>query len=114
MVKISKRHIIAWYRFDDELAAFAEETEGSTSVEATLYEDAFTERHVADFHMSEKGVLTWYEDGKRNEEQMLDEDDAREWLKFWRACLRRAKRYWSMDAETIDAIHDGKQEDLED
>ena len=113
MIKISKRHIIAWYRFDDELTAFAEETEGSTSAEATLYEDAFTERHVADFYMSEKGVLTWYEDGKRNEEQMYDEDDAREWLKFWKACLRRAKRYWAMDSEKLEAIQDALEEDNE-
>ena len=114
MTKISQRHINAWHKFDDELSAFAEETTGKDSQEATLYEDAFTTRNVHDFSMSPKGVLTWYEDGLRNQEQMYDEDDAREWLKFWKACLRRAKRYWAMDVETLDAIQDGIKEDEED
>jgi hypothetical protein len=42
---------------------------------------------------------------------MYDEDDAREWLSFWRANLRRAKRYWEMDTDKLDAIHDGLIED---
>ena len=53
-------------------------------------------------------------EGKLNVEKMYDEDDAREWLSFWRANLRRAKRYWSMDSERLDAIQDGEIEDDED
>ena len=63
--------------------------------------------------MTPNGELTWTEDGKQNVEQMYDEDDAREWLSFWRANLRRAKRYWAMDTETLDAIQDGIKEDEE-
>lgn len=72
MCKIPKRLIIAWNRFDDELSAFAEETTGKDSEEVDLYEDAFTTRSVHDFSMSPSGVLTWYEDGKRNEEVNVD------------------------------------------
>ena len=44
---------------------------------------------------------------------MMDDDDAKEWLSFWRANLRRAKRYWTTDAETLDKIQDGEIEDTE-
>lgn len=107
---ISARHIKSWEKFNEEVYAFAQETE---SDEATLYEDAFTSRNVKDFWMQPNGTLSWVEDGKREVEQMFDEDDAREWLKFWRANLRRAKRYWSMDVETLDMIQDGQLEDEE-
>lgn len=110
MALISKRHIISWYRFDDALDAFAEETE-ETFGEVTLYEDAFTTRHVRHFNMTEDGVLTWTEDGQFCQETMYDEDDAREWLKFWKSCLRRAKRYWSMDTDKLDRIQNGEIED---
>ena len=64
--------------------------------------------------MSEDGVLTWTEDGKFNQETMYDEDDAKDWLSFWKGCLRRAKRYWSMDAVELDRLQDGLTEDEED
>ena len=41
-------------------------------------------------------------------------EDAKEWLSFWRANLRRAKRYWATDAETLDKIQDGEIEDTTD
>lgn len=107
---ISARHIKAWEKFNEEVLAFAQETE---SDEATLYEDAFTSRNVKNFWMRANGTLSWIEDGKMEIEQMFDEDDAREWLKFWRANLRRAKRYWEMDVEKLDAIQDGEIEDEE-
>lgn len=108
MAKISQRHIKAWQKFNDELDAFRKETDSEL---ATLYEDAFTTREVKDFQMTESGSLTWVEDGKAQQECMYDEDDAREWLKFWKACLRRAKRYWAMDSDRLDAIQDGLEED---
>ena len=43
----------------------------------------------------------------------MDDDDAKEWLSFWRANLRRAKRYWAMDTEALDKIQDGEIEDTE-
>jgi ABC-type Fe3+ transport system substrate-binding protein len=64
--------------------------------------------------MTADGILTWVEEGTQEREQMYDEEDAREWLKFWRANLRRAKRYWEMDTDTLDKIQDGELEDTED
>ena len=115
MATISTRHIKAWQRFNDDLNAFILESEdNSVTAEATLYEDAYTTRSVRDFTMTPSGQLSWIEDGGLNVEKMFDEDDAKEWLSFWRANLRRAKRYWSMDSEILDAIQDGVIEDDED
>ena len=75
--------------------------------------------------MTKNGVLTWDEEElepikgewayvvRKNREQMWDEDDAKEWLKFWRACLRRAKRYDSMPIEVLEAIQDGERDDID-
>lgn len=69
--------------------------------------------------MSAEGLLVWWErdswkdEEHREAERMLDEDDAREWLSFWRANLRRARRYWAMDADRLDAIQEGVIEDTE-
>lgn len=114
MTKISKRHIKAWERFNADLQAFALESEGSADAEVTLYEDAFISRNVRGFEMTSFGSLTWEEDGKTEQEFVYDEDDARDWLKFWKANLRRAKRYWSMDAVELDRIQEGLTEDEED
>ena len=115
---ISARHLKAWEKFSSDLAAFAQETGQDYT---TLYEDAYTTREVKDFKMTQDGILTWWEcetfpreKVRQEQEQMMDEDDAREWLKFWRANLRRAKRYWEMDTDTLDKIQDGELEDIED
>ena len=110
-IMISERHIKAWEKFNEDVEAFRAETEEES---AMLYEDAYTTRVVKDFKMTKSGILTWVEDGKAEKERMMDEDDAKEWLSFWRANLRRAKRYWSMEGETLDAIQDGLLEDKED
>lgn len=108
---ISARHIKAWEKFNKDLNAFRAETEEDFAI---LREDAFTTREVKDFKMTNTGILTWIEEGKEEREQMMDEDDAREWLSFWRANLRRAKRYWAMDSEMLDNIQDGLINDEED
>ena len=114
MATISTRHIKAWQRFNDDLNAFILESEdNSVTAEATLYEDAYTTRSVRDFTMTPSGQLSWIEDGGLNVEKMFDEDDAKEWLSFWRANLRRAKRYWLMDSDRLDAIQDGVIKDEE-
>lgn len=114
------RHIKNWEMFNADLNNFREETGDDFAI---LYEDANNTREVKDFSMSEELVLTWTEYemnfwGQSKvvqvEEDMRDLDDAREWLKFWKANLRRAKRYWSMDSEKLDAIQDGEIEDEED
>ena len=116
---ISARHIKAWEKFNEDLNAFRAETGEDY---ATLYENANIVREVKDFHMTQSGELTFEEYETyaisanpitHEREQMIDEDDAREYLKYWRDCLRRAKRYWTMDTERLDAIQDGQIEDDE-
>ena len=108
--KVSDKMVKAFERFNADLKAFGEET-GETFV--TLYEDAFTTRRVANFRLQKNGKLTWVEDGVKESEQMFDDDEAKEYLSFWRANLRRAKRYWSMNTETLDKIQEGEIEDKE-
>lgn len=113
--RISDKMVKAFERFNADLKAFGEET-GETFV--TLYEDAFTTRRVANFRLYKNGNLKWIEIetgqlSQENVEMMFDDDDAKDWLSFWRANLRRAKRYWSMNTETLDKIQDGEIEDKE-
>ena len=111
---ISDRLVKAFEKFNADLQKFGNETD---EVFVTLYEDAFTTRRVANFKLYKNGKLTWVEVDNgishQETEQTTDEEDAREWLKFWRANLRRAKRYWAMDTETLDKIQDGEIEDTE-
>ena len=105
----------AFERFNADLKVFGEET-GETFV--TLYEDAFTTRRVANFRLYKNGKLKWVEIetgqlSREEVEQVFDDDDAKDWLSFWRSNLRRAKRYWSMNTETLDKIQDGEIEDKE-
>lgn len=104
----SQRMVKAFERFNADLDKFIAETG-----DGTLYEDAFTTRNVKSFRLSLGGTLRWVEDGKEEEETMFDDDEAREYLAFWRANLRRAKRYWSMDSEKLDKIQDGEIEDIQ-
>ena len=106
---VSQRTVTAFQKFDADLEAFFARTEDN----ATLYEDAFTTRNVRHFRLSLAGTLTWKEDGRTERETMFDDDEARDFLKFWRSCLRRAIRYWEMNTETLDAIQEGEREDIE-
>ena len=104
----SQKTVKAFQKFNTELAAFLEKSDNSA-----LYEDAFTSRQVSNFRLSLSGTLTWKEDGKWERETMFDDDEANDYLKFWKACLRRAKKYWSMATEELDAIYDFKKDDIE-
>lgn len=113
--RISDRMVKAFEGFNADLKAFGEET-GETFV--TLYEDAFTTRRVANFRLYKNGNLKWIEieTGQLSREEvepLFDDDEAKEWLSFWRANLRRAKRYWSMNTETLDKIQEGEIKDIE-
>ena len=122
MTKITDRQIKAWEKFNAEIDAYRKAYGDEF---AWLYEDACTTRRVRDFNMSRSGVLTWVEEEmervggcwtyvpKPNREQMWDEEDAREWLKFWRSCFRRAKGYNEMPTEVLDAIQEGEREDID-
>lgn len=113
--RISDKMVKAFEKFNADLRAFGGET-GETFV--TLYEDAFTTRRVANFRLYKNGKLSWVEIetgqlSRAETEQMFDDDEAKEYLSFWMGCLRRAKRFWSMDTETLDAIQDGEIQDKE-
>ena len=113
-MKASDKLIKAVEKFNEDLKAFANEC-GEEVI--TLYEDAFATREVkANFHLCKNGVLTWSEksEGVMRSERYdhWDEDDVRDTLKFWRANLRRAKKYWAMDSEILDKIQDGEIEDI--
>ena len=121
-VYIKKSHIKAVEKFACELEGWRKETGED---EATLYEDAFTSFTLSNIRV-EEGSLRYRQDGQEygeievffdNEEGEYYEEDGMEsimeYVKFWRACLRRARRYWEMDVDKLDAIQSGEQEDDE-
>lgn len=119
---IKKSHLKMVEKFSAELEAFRKETEEES---ATLYEDAFTSFTLSNISV-QNGTLIYDYDGATECERIVfqdadtgeyyedDLDGIAEWIKFWRACLRRAKRYWEMNPEKLDAIQDGEIEDDED
>lgn len=119
---IKKSHIRAVEKFNEELDAWAKETGDNAAV---LYEDAnisFTLSHV---HVMEGCLCYTYDGHDEHETIVLKDDDTKryyeiediegimEWIKFWRKCLRRAKRYWAMDPDKLDKIQDGEAEDID-
>jgi hypothetical protein len=56
-----------------------------------------------------KGGAEW----KAEKEKCFDEDEVKDWLKFWRACMKRARKYNEMHPDTLDAIQNGEAEDVE-
>ena len=120
---IPKKAIRAIEKFIDDLAAFAKETGEEFP---TLYEDANTTFEVRNLVFTYEGTLHWEDEtGNHWYEAYIteDEDGEERWdamyewesgLRYWKNALKRAKRYWAMNAETLDAIQDGQIEDLED
>ena len=120
---IKKYHLRAVEKFNQDLEAFRKETEEEA---ATLYENAYTSFTLADVKV-ENGALVYDYDGATECERIVyqDAEDGQyyedegidgimEYIKFWRTCLRRAKRYWSMNVDKLDAIQNGDIEDDED
>lgn len=120
---IKKSHIKAVQKLNEDLKAFSEET-GESPV--TLYEDANTSFTLANIAISNDGQLFYDYDGQTEFEVIVchdnetgeyyeDEgmDGIMEYVKFWRACLRRAKHYWQIDSDKLDAIQNGDIEDEE-
>ena len=109
-------------KFSAELEAFRKEIDEEA---ASLYEDAFTSFTLSNISV-QNGTLVYDYDGATECERIVfqdadtgeyyedDLDGIAEWIKFWRACLRRAKRYWEMNPDKLDAIQDGEIEDDED
>lgn len=118
-VKKSSQRKLA--RFVEKLEAFRVRTGEEV---ATLYEDAYTWFTLGNVRI-ENGYLLYENDGREEREDLLkfDEetgeyyesecDGVGEYVKYWSACLRRAVRYWEMDADTLDAIQDGEKPDEE-
>ena len=122
---IKKSHIRKVEQFNEELRQWSEYTNGTPDGEAELYEDIntpFTLSHVR----VEDGCLKFTYDGREESENMLRKDDdgtiwepdgldsIPDYIKFWKACLRRAKRYWEMDPDRLDRMADGDEDDIED
>lgn len=117
---IKKSHIKALQKFNEELKAWAKETGEDAP---TLYEDANTSFTLCDIALSDDGQMFYTYDGQiefevivryDEEEKCYYEDEGpegiMEYVKFWRKCLNRAKKYWSMDPDRLDAIQDGEAE----
>jgi len=118
---IKKSHLRMVEKFNADLEAFRQETQEEA---ATLYEDQFTSFTLANVRV-ENGCLLFQYDGSQESQTIVNYDEhtkvywedeidgIAEWVKFWRKCLNRAKRYWSMDTEKLDAIQNGDIEDDE-
>lgn len=118
-IYIKKSHIKAVEKFNEELKAWATETGEN---EPTLYEDAFTSFTLSD-PVVENGWLKFNYDGqpdsvncvmkdKLTGEYYKDEgiDDIMGYVRFWRKCLNRARKFWSMDPDHLDAIQNAEVE----
>lgn len=116
---IKESHIRAVDKFNEELKALAKETGED---EPTLYESSNISFTLADIHV-ENGWLKFDYDGQHDGERMVEMDDLdgkyyeiegvdsiMEYVKFWRKCLNRAKKFWAMDPDHLDAIQNGEAE----
>ena len=120
---IKKSHLKMVDKFNDELRAWAQETGENPP---TLYEDLFTPFTLWNIRVID-GVMYWEDDGKTDscrivlydeEEKTYYEDDWMDGIpqsiRYWKSCLRKAKRYWSMSSERLDAIYDFQAPDIQD
>ena len=119
---IKKSHLRMVERFNEDLEAFRKETGDS---EAVLYENIFTGFTLSNVRV-ENGELRYSYDGHEDAELVVrvDEETGECYedevlgiaytIGFWRACLRRAKRYWGMSGDQLDDISDGLRKDIED
>lgn len=120
---IKKSHLKAIDKFNEELLAFAEETGENPP---TIYEDMFTPFTLSNIRV-ENGVMYWEQDGKVDHcNIVLLDDETNEYyeddwldgipqsLRYWKSCLRKAKKYWSMSSEDLDAIYDERKPDIAD
>ena len=112
---ITKRFLNMVAKFNEDLKAFAEE---SGEKEVTLYEDICTSFTLSNVHI-EGEYFVYNFDGEENRDlifRLCDAEESeeegdyfsfveeiKEDIKFWRACLRRAKKYWAMSGEELDA-----------
>ena len=118
---IKKSHIRALENFKAELEKY--KTLGDP--DGTLYEDPYTS-FTLDNIVLINGELHYDYDGERQCDMIVchdpetgeyyeDEviDGLMDTIKFWRKCLKRAQRYWSMDPDELDKLTDGETEDVD-
>ena len=118
---IKRSHITALENFKAELEKYKE----LLDPEGRLYEDPFTS-FTLDNIILVNGELHYLYDGKRECDIIVCHDEETgeyyedetidslvETVRFWRKCLKRAQRYWTMDTERLDRIQDGEEEDDE-
>ena len=116
---IKKSHIKAVEKFNDELKAWAKET---GEKDPTLYEDAYISFTLSDITV-EHGKMFFRYDGRPDSVTIVMKDDLTgeyyedegidyimEYVHFWRKCLNRAKKFWAMDPDHLDAIQNGEAE----
>lgn len=120
---IKKSHLRMVEKFNEELRAFAEETDEFPPV---LYEDAFTYFTLWNVRVEDGWLIYDYNDRTErdrivlydDEEQTYYEDDWMEGIpqaiRFWRSCIRKARRYNEMDLDKLNDIYDFKREDIQD
>lgn len=113
---ITKRFINMVAKFNEELVSLAKETE---EYPPTLYEDYFTSFTLSDVRV-EGDEFVYNYDGSESRDpifRMLEEDEIEDDeddyfsyveeikrdIKFWRSCIRRARRYWAMSCEELEA-----------
>ena len=120
---ICKRHQNMVAKFNQDLQAWAKYTGED---EPTLYEDINTFFTLSNVRL-ENGCLLYNYEGKEEKDEVVQWDeiereyyesdaydvDLAETIKFWRSCLRRAKRYWETDSDTLDKMSEGEVEDID-
>lgn len=117
---IKKSHINAVNKLNEELKAFAKETDEE---EPLLYEDIWTTFTLSNLRV-EDGYFKYKYDGKEEEINMIrhyenyNEDGSDHWeeedgvdsimdyVKFYRKCLRLSKKFWNTDTEKLDAMYE--------
>lgn len=118
---IKKSHITALEKFKAEL----EKWKAVGDPDGALYEDPFTSFTLANIVLVD-GELHYDYDGKPECDRIVLKDEETgeyyedegldglvEAVKFWRKCLKRAQKYWSMDVDELDAIQNGEAEHYE-
>lgn len=118
---IKPSHLRALEKFKAELEKYKE----TCDPDGTLYEDPFTSFTLSDIKVV-NGYLTFFYDGTPDKERVVFFDDESgkyyeaeydgimDYIKFWRKCLRRAQKYWTMNVDELDALQNGEVEDSDD
>ena len=118
---IKPSHLRALEKFKAELEKYKE----TCDPDGTLYEDPFTSFTLSDIKVV-NGYLKFFYDGAPDKERVVffdyesgkyyeaEYDGIMDYIKFWRKCLRRAQKYWSMNVDELDALQNGEVEDSDD